>query len=118
MNYYIIQQAVWFVEPDKPAGADMVEISDRIYAGKKVADHAFKRSALSDKTINAIVDGIEDDALKSKVEYALGRIKEMQPDAQIIIMKVIEGKCVIIYEFMKKARIYKTIEDVEREYVQ
>lgn len=36
MNYYIIQQAVWFVEPDKPTGADMVEISGRIMPVKRL----------------------------------------------------------------------------------
>ena len=118
MNYYIIQQAVWFVEPDKPTGANLVEAYNKIYAGKKIADYALKRSALPNKTIDTIVDGIEDDALKSKVEYALGRIKENNPNSEIIIMKVIEGKCVIIYEFAIKTKVVKTIEEIEKEYVQ
>ena len=46
MNYYIIQQAVWFVEPDKPTGANLVEAYNKIYAGKKIADYALKKISI------------------------------------------------------------------------
>ena len=117
MDYYILQQSVWFVEPDKPTGPNYVEVFRNIFAGKKVAEHAAKRSALSKKEIKAIVDSIDDDALKSRVEYALGRIEELHPKASIIIMKVVEGKCVIIYDYLIKAHVVKTIEEIERDYV-
>lgn len=117
MSYYILQQMVWFVKPNENTGADFVEAYNKIYYGKKIADYASKRSSLSDKEIDNIVNSIDDEALKSKVEYALDRIKENSPNAYILIMKVIEGQCVIIYNYTIKTKVVKTIEEIEREYV-
>jgi len=69
MSYYILQQMVWFVKPNENTGADFVEAYNKIYYGKKIADYAAKRSSLSDKEIDNIVNSIDDEALKSKVEY-------------------------------------------------
>ena len=72
---------------------------------------------MSDKEIDNIVNSIDDTALKSKVEHALDLIKKNNPNAYIFIMKVVEGQCVIMYNYTIKAKVVKTIDEIERDYV-
>lgn len=117
MSYYILQQMVWFVKANENTGADFVEAYNKIYYGKKIADYAAKRSSLTDKEIDNIVNSIEDTVLKGKVEHALDSIKKNNPNAYIFIMKVIDGQCVIMYNYTIKATVVKTIDEIERDYV-